>query len=224
MRNVRYERWAQYLNNIIQQYAPTAQTLLELGGGNGALAEKLSAKYPCYILSDLSLSMLTEGQSHLFPSVVCDMRSIPFSGKFDAVITAFDSVNYLLKEKDLLRFFSESQNALRETGILLFDASLESNSYRHATNTPVEYYYKGIKYSQLSEFQALTRTHLNTFEILLPNGETFKEQHKQKIYPLETFFRLLRKSGFSAVYCFDFFSFKAGTPASDRVQFVAMKG
>ncbi len=224
MRNVRYEKWAQYLNKIIQQYAPTAQTIFELAGGNGALAEKLSAYYPSYILSDLSFFMLTEGHSRLFPSLVCDMRSIPFQAKFDVVITAFDSVNYLLKEKDILSFFIEAGSALKDTGVLLFDASLESNSYRHATNTPIEYYYKGMKYTQLSEFHALTRIHLNTFDIVLPNGETFKEQHKQKIFPLELFFRLLRKSGYSAVYCFDFFSFKAGTPASDRVQFVALKG
>jgi len=224
MRNVRYEKWAQYLNKIIQQYAPAAQSVFELAGGNGSLAEKLSAFYPNYILSDLSFYMLTEGQARIFPSLVCDMRSIPFSERFDVLITAFDSVNYLMKEKDLLRFFMESAHALKDCGILLFDASLESNSYRHANNTPIEYEYQGIIYTQLSEFHALTRTHINSFDIRLPGGETFTEQHRQKIFPLELFFRLLKKAGYSAVYCFDFFTFRAGTPASDRVQFVALKG
>lgn len=224
MRNVRYEKWAQYLKSMIQQYAPTAQSVLELAGGNGALAEKLSAFYPDYFLSDLSQFMLSEGNSRLFPSLVCDMRSIPFIDSFDVVVSAFDSVNYLMKEKEVLTFFTESYSALHETGILLFDVSLESNSYRHATNAIAQYSYQGIRYTQLSEFHALTRIHSNIFEIILPSGEVFKEQHKQKIYPLEIFFRLLRKSGYSAVYCFDFFTFKAGTPASDRVQFVALKG
>ncbi|HEX9253457.1 MAG TPA: hypothetical protein VF870_14525, partial [Ignavibacteriaceae bacterium] len=130
------------------------------------------------------------------------------------------SVNYLLSKKRLLKFFKEAKNHLTENGVLTFDAALESNSYKHQKTATTKGKAKGFKYHRKSIYLPKSKIHKNIFTIFYPNGETFSETHKQKIYSYDTFFEMAEKCGLYVVNCYKAFSHTRGKATSDRAQFI----
>jgi ubiquinone/menaquinone biosynthesis C-methylase UbiE len=219
MNFVSYKWWARYIYSITKPKVVKNPYVLELAAGNCALAEHLSKHYKNYLVTDLSKSMLSHSKIKL-NKVCCNMTAIPFSKKFDLIFTSFDSVNYLLSKKLLLKFFKEVNSHLSEKGVLTFDAALESNSYKHQETATTKGRAKGFTYYRKSIFMPTGKIHKNIFTITYPTGETFSETHKQKIYSYDTFFDMAEKSGLYVVNCYKAFSYTKGKASSDRVQFI----
>lgn len=223
MRKVRYDYWADYIYAISSDYVGDKPKVLELASGNCNLARFLSAYYPKLIATDMSHSMLIKKSKTGFKKVCCDMTIIPFSSKFDLIVSAFDSVNYLITEKKLLALFNEVCRILSCDGIFTFDVSLEKNSYRHIKDPVRNGSYKGIKYRQETDYKSKGNIHRNIFYITYPNGKVVEEVHIQKIYPFETYFDLMDSVGLIVKACYDAFTFKDGSANSPRVQFITVK-
>jgi ubiquinone/menaquinone biosynthesis C-methylase UbiE len=219
MNFVSYKWWARYIYSITKPKVIKKPAVLELAAGNCALAEHLSKHYKNYLVTDLSESMLSHSKIKL-NKVCCDMTAIPLNKKFDLILTSFDSVNYLLSKKLLLKFFKEVKSHLSEKGVLTFDAALESNSYKHQETATTKGRAKGFTYYRKSIFMPTSKIHKNIFNITYPTGETFSETHKQKIYSYDTFFDMAEKSGLYVVNCYKAFSYTKGKASSDRVQFI----
>ena len=219
MNFVSYKWWARYIYTITKPKVVKNPSVLELAAGNCALAGYLSKHYKNYLATDISKSMLKHYNNKL-NKVCCDMTAIPFNKKFDLILTSFDSVNYLLNKKQLLMFFKEVNNHLTEKGVLTFDVALESNSYKHQKTARTKGRAKGFTYFRESVFLPSSKIHKNIFTITYPNGKTFSETHKQKIYSYQTFFDMAEKSGLYVVNCYKAFSFTKGKASSDRVQFI----
>lgn len=151
------------------------------------------------------------------------MTFLPVKSKFPIVISTFDSVNYLLSEKRLIRLFNEIKNILTDNGIFSFDASLYNNSLDHVRDYVSSGDVKGIVYRRNSKFNKMARIHKNIFEIVDKSKKTFKEIHKQKIYDFHKYFDLVYESGLKVVECYEAFTFKSGNAKSARVQFVVKK-
>jgi SAM-dependent methyltransferase len=152
------------------------------------------------------------------------MTALPFQSKFDAIISAFDSINYLLSKKSLEKLFNETYRLLSDNGIFTFDVSLEKNSLKSERFLNRKGSYNNIKYIQRSKFDSEKKIHFNKFELTFPDGRVEKEIHKQRIYPVETYFELLSNCGFVIQNCFDAFTFNDADEKSIRVQFVTIKG
>ena len=219
MNFVSYKWWARYIYTITKPKVVKNPSVLELASGNCALADHLSKLYKNYLVSDISKSMLKHSNTKL-NKVCCDMKAIPLSKQFDLILTSFDSVNYLLSKKQLLKFFKEVFSHLSEKGVFTFDAALESNSYKHQKTATTKGRAKGFNYLRKSIFMPASKIHKNIFTITYPNGDTFSETHKQKIYSYHTFFDMAEKSGLYVVNCYKAFSYTKGKASSDRVQFI----
>jgi hypothetical protein len=81
---------------------------------------------------------------------------------------------------------------------------------------------KNIHYKHLSLYNKNSRIHKNIFEIRF-NGNTYKEIHKQKIYPFELYFDLLEQAKLFVIECYESFSFERAKPSSQRAQFIVRK-
>lgn len=125
-----YAAEAKFVENLLEKYAPKAQTLLELGCGTGNHATLLASKYDvCGI--DLSLDMLEQAkqrQLNLPPTpafklqfVQGDIRSIRLERKFDAVISLFHVFSYQTTNRDLQAAFATAKAHLNPGGVLIFD-------------------------------------------------------------------------------------------------------
>jgi len=220
MRKIDYNDWTDYLLAIFGHFGSKDNRVLEIAGGHGAIASQMVQYFPKFYLTDLSKEMLCKATDPRLKKVCCDMRYMPFRKKFDLIYSTFDSVNYLLKEKDFVRMLESVAGVSHKDTLFTFDASLEKNSRKYEKQLNRKGKVKGISFIQTSTYDPVKRTHRNDFEITLPSGEQLFESHIQKIYKFETYFELIDKSGWYVVECFDAFSFDKATEKSLRAQFV----
>ncbi len=237
MENVDYDGWAEYILDVVEDFVPGYPSVLELSAGLGQIAAYLLKKYPDYIITDLSKNMLLNSDcinkyKKPIDKVVCNMITLPFRKKsFDLVISTFDSINYLLSKEKLNLLFKEVRNVLKDEGIFTFDVSLIYNSLPLIKPKIYKYSYKNFYYKQKSYFNLLNLIHTNEFIITekssvknnIKNKIIGKEIHKQKIFPLETYFDLIEKNNLYVIHCYDAFTFRKGKSSSKRVQFLVKK-
>jgi SAM-dependent methyltransferase len=222
MRHVDYVRWGRYIYLITKKYCAKESPVLELSSGNCKLTSILKRYYPQLIATDLSLHMLKICNDKNLKKVCCDMRSIPFKNKFNLIISTFDSVNYILTKRGLLKLFLEVEKILHDEGLFCFDVSLENNSLLPEKEFSYSGSYKGIRYKRSSNYNGRNRIHSTKFQIDLM-GERVNEVHMQKIFKFEDYFEILERAGLYAVSCFNQFSIEPGSPDSKRVQFILKK-
>lgn len=223
MRKIDYNSWAEYIEDIIEYCDLHPKSVLEIAAGHCSVADLLSDKYDLFIASDLSIDMLKRSENKNLLKTLCDMRALPFNEKFDFIYSTFDSVNYLLTEEDLLRFFKEINKNLSDDGVFTFDASLEKNSIKYEKELNRIGKYNGVKYRQISHYDRRTKIHTNEFIITDGNGKERREIHKQRIYDLVDFFEIIENSGMFVIDCFEAFSFENADMNTDRAQFIIEK-
>ena len=223
MRAIDYKHWADYVLAIYKITGIKTDTVLELAGGNCIVSKFLKNKFKKIIVSDSSIHMLRICGDNDIIKVCCDMGLLPFSRKYSFIFSTFDSVNYILDNSDLQRFFKNISFILNNDGRFTFDISLEKNSIKHQKHLTRKGIYEGIKYSQKSYYDKHKKIHYNYFKIQYKNGCVFEETHMQRVYDFEESFDIIDKSGLYVEYCFDGFTFKDAHPGSERVQFVVKK-
>lgn len=219
MRTIRYDRWAKYIYEIVGSYVKKNDRILELGAGTGKLASHLGNYYPNIIITDLSINMLNQVGICHFSKICCNMTRTPFKSDFNLIYSAFDSVNYLTSRKRLFSFFREIKRILDHKGIFTFDVSLERNSLKHIKEPFRKGKYNGISFEQTSRYSPKSRIHRNIFKMEY-NNQKYCENHRQKIYPFEEYFKLIDKAGLYVSECFEAFTFRNGNADCERVQFV----
>jgi len=219
MRTIRYDRWARYIYEIVDSSVKKNDVILELGAGNGRLANHFKNYYPHIIISDLSFKMLNQTGMCSLSKICCDMTKTPFKTGFNLIYSTFDSVNYITSRKKMVSFFREIKRILNKGGIFTFDVSLERNSLKHVNEPFRRGKYNGIIFEQTSRYCPKSRTHMNIFS-METDDQKYYENHKQKIYPFEDYFKFINKAGLYISECFEAFTFKNGNPECERVQFV----
>lgn len=126
-----YAGEAQYVHKLIQSYAPSARSILELGCGTGAHAVLLAREGYRIHGVDLSTGMLEWARSRLVempPEQASrlefsqgDIRTVRINAKFDAVISLFDVISYQTTNKDLRAAFVTAKVHLKPGGVFIFD-------------------------------------------------------------------------------------------------------
>jgi|CZKP01.1.fsa_nt_gi SAM-dependent methyltransferase len=222
MKRIRYDKWAQYLYEIVRKDCPKKSKVLELAAGDCSFAKYFIKYYPSITVTDISYFMLSKN-NYLKNKVCCNMLHLPFKSKYDLIYSNFDSINYILSARLLLKLFIEVSLLLNDDGIFVFDVSLEKNSYIHTKKNNREGKYKGLTYRQSSTYNPGSGIHLNKFTIRLANGDEYSEIHKEKIYSFDTYFKLIDKTSLYVVDCYEDFTFKPGNKNSNRIQFILKK-
>ena len=122
---------AQFIQRLIQTYAPATTTILELGCGTGNHAMLLAKEGYQVHGVDLSQEMLgyaNERRDRLSPASATklqfsqgDLRQVRLDRKFDVVLSLFHVISYQTNNEDLLAAFETAKAHLVPGGILIFD-------------------------------------------------------------------------------------------------------
>ncbi|MEO0272755.1 MAG: methyltransferase domain-containing protein [candidate division WOR-3 bacterium] len=233
MEKVDYEEWARYIRSLFQM-APLKpiRKVLDLAMGTGTLSILMQKMgFDVYGL-DFSTGMLKVAQSKFkktgyVPSLVkADFRDIPFkNSSFEGVFSTFDSLNNILDPLELERVFREVRRILKKGGAFVFDLNTEwslkeewDNKTRveETTNTISIWksrYINGISYLY---FTLLVRESANS-DLYKKVFTVFRERG----YDPPEVRKLLKKSGFTKVFCFDHFTLNPGKSKNSRVTYLA---
>lgn len=232
MDNVPYEKWAEYLAELLQEYDIEDGLVLDLGCGTGSLTEILATKGYDMIGADgsaemLEIAMEKKAQSgHDILYLLQDMREFELYGTVRAVVSVCDCVNYITDEKELEQVFRLVNNYLDPEGIFIFDFN-------------TEYKYKEILGEQtiaedredcsfIWDNYYYEDENMNEYELTLFIKEQdsnlyrkYQEMHYQKAYTLDAMRELIEWSGLEFVTAYDAYTRKAPTETSERICVVA---
>lgn len=111
------------------------------------------------------------------------------SRNYNIITCTFDAINYILKKKDLKRFFKNVNGKLENDGVFVFDFN---TIYKRAKKEVVKN--GSVKYSSKIE---------NSFWYLnieiKENSKIYKENHKERLYGFREIKNLLTNAGFKKI-------------------------
>ncbi len=126
-----YGSEAEFVDAILQQHAPGARTLLELGCGTGLHAAALARSGYDLCGVDISGEMVARAEarrkkiSHELAAKLefrqGDVRQYRCARRFDAVISLFHVISYQTSNRDLLKVLTTAKEHMRPGGVFLFD-------------------------------------------------------------------------------------------------------
>lgn len=232
MNDVPYAEWADYVQELLDEYGVKDGLVLELGCGTGSLTEILSARGYDMIGVDNSADMLEialdkkmeSGQDILY--LLQDMRGFELYGTVRAVISICDSMNYITEEEELLTVFKLVNNYLDPGGVFVFDLNT-LYKYREILGecTIAENRENGsfIWDNYFEEDDDINEYDLTLF---IPEGDDglfrkYEETHYQRGYELDTIKELLEKAGMVYVTAYDAFTKEPPKEDSERIYVIA---
>lgn len=235
MADVDYETWADYIDEIIITHHPGAQRLLELACGTGTIALSLE-ELDCYEItatdgSEDMIRVAREKGAMVNSEIhfeVMDFNNIRLNETYDVVYLIFDSINYLLKEEQIITLHHDVKRILSPEGIFIYDFTTPRNSrkaveYLDNAHHIIENKYR---YQRESKYDAKNQIHTNIFQIELLDKEIpaenrlIKEIHKQKIYSQEFMRSLIDKTEFTILESYDGFQLLPAHKNSLRITMV----
>lgn len=231
MSHVNYDRWADYIIEIVNRHDVQVQRIADISCGTGTLCLKLARKKYSLCGSDASLAMLKIARKKALNQNIdilfwrANMINFALNFEPDLIISLYDSMNYLLTEAEWRKCLSGVYHTLREGGLFIFDVSTIHNSrYIFGDFSQRENLYDAV-YFRRSRFHKRTMIQETLFEIRLkqqPNM-VFCEKHQQRIRWLDEIEQLIKESPFEQIAHYNGFSFEPGTENSERVHFVLQK-
>lgn len=227
-----YYEWSNYIISLFKYYNIKPKDILEMACGTGNLTYHLAEKRYNLVAFDLSPEMLTIAYKKLrkFNNVkLLNQNMIDFNinKSFDSIISVCDSINYILKEEELLKCFENVYNHLKTDGIFIFDI----NSYYKlkniiGNNTFVEdrdeVFYTWQNYFDDDKDECefyLTFFKKNENNLYF----RFDEEHIEKAYRTDFLTQILKKVGFKKVDYFNSFTIDTADDTSERINFIAIK-
>lgn len=231
MDNIPYEEWADYICELLKEYNIEDGLLLDLGCGTGSLTEILAHRKYEMIGVDYSAEMLEIATSKQEKSgldilyLKQDMREFELYGTVRAVISICDSMNYILKEEELLQVFKLVNNYLDPEGIFIFDLNT-IYKYEHILGDNV-FAENREEASFIWENYYYEDEQMNEYDLTLFQKEEdgryrkYEELHYQKAYDLETIKDLLHMAGLQFLAVYDAFTKEPPHKESERIYFIA---
>ncbi|MCR5655278.1 MAG: methyltransferase domain-containing protein [Lachnospiraceae bacterium] len=213
MEEVPYETWAAYLSGALSDYGIKDGLVCELGCGTGVFTRLLAARGYDMIGVDASEAMLEEAryeQAEVNDGILYlqqDMRSFELYGTVRAVVSVFDSINYITEPEDLVQVFKLVNNYLDPGGIFVFDFNTVERYRLTAKDGVIAENREDYTFIWDGAFDEATQ--LNEIELTLffktQDGtyEKVSEFHSQRGYTLPEMKKLIDASGLTYVKAVD---------------------
>ena len=232
MVGVPYAAWADYVTQLAARAGrpilPGAK-LLDLATGTGSVALQFAARGCAVTGIDRSQPMLAEAQRKVaqqgfdIPLLCRDLADFHLPPDFDHALCLYDSLNYILDDKEVKRAFANVGAALKPDGLFIFDVNtvqaLEAELFTQSnvSGAPVEYRWK-------SKYHSDTRTsRINMSFRVRASGEKFTIVHHQRAYTDAEIRSFLAHAGFKKVTAYEAYRMSPPRHQTDRVYYVAAR-
>lgn len=240
-----YEEWAEFIHQLIKEYGISEpirnektnlldsekNLVLDLGCGTGTLTELLYRKGYDMIGVDFSQEMLNiamdkkekSGSDILY---LCqDMRELDLYSTIGTVISACDSVNYLLEDDEVIETFRLINNYLYPGGMFIFDFNTVYKYEQVIGDTTIaenredcsfiwDNFYHGEECINEYDLTIFVKEENELFR-------KFTETHYQRGYTLDEMKYFIKEAGLQFVKAVDADTHKAPTKKSERIYVIA---
>jgi predicted TPR repeat methyltransferase len=231
MQHVNYRKWANYIHALIQKFHQQARWIVDLSCGTGSCCAHLYKLGYQVTGVDASLAMIRQARTKFSHTFLCDtffcadMVCPPLRRQPDAMISLYDSMNYLQLEHQWLSCLNRIHADLSPCGLFIFDVSTIYNSRTQFSHYFEKRRVKGGAYQRSSFFEPDENIQTNQFEITLDRGasEIYVERHRQKIRTLSQIDEFIGQSPFKRIAAFRDFTFETATEQCERVHFILQK-
>lgn len=234
-----YEEWANFLHQLIKEYGISQPVrddseknlVLDLGCGTGTLTELLYRKGYDMIGVDFSQEMLNIAMNKKEKSgsdilYLCqDMRELDLYSTIGTVISACDSVNYLLEDEEVVETFRLVNNYLYPGGVFIFDFNTVYKYEQVIGDTTIAENREDCSFiwdNFYHEEECINEYDLTIF--VKEENELFRkftETHYQRGYTLNEMKMFIEEAGLQFVKAIDADTHKAPTEESERIYVIA---
>lgn len=231
--DVRYSKWADYLEKHFKKCSIPVHTVLDLACGTGSLSAELSLRGYEMIGVDQSAEMLAvavekcrdlPGEVPIFLNQ--PMEKLDLYGTIDACVCCLDSINYVTKPAALRRAFSRVHLFLMPGGLFIFDvkppqilASADGEMYLDETE---ETYC--VWRADYSPRRRILTYGMDIFRLCEDGScERGEEIHEEYAYSLDELEEYLREAGFVDVRRWGNLKMRTPIDGEERVFFTARK-
>ena len=231
MDNIPYDEWADRIGQLLGKNGVPSGIVCELGCGTGELTSRLMNKGYDMIGIDNSPEMLAvamekqeaEGGNALY--LLQDMREFELYGTVGAVVSACDSVNYILEPKELEEVFRLVNNYLETDGVFVFDFHTRHYYEDVLAESTIAEARDDISFIWDNYFDAETGVNELSLTLFTPADgglyERTDELHLQRAYTLDEIKELLAKAGIKLITAYDDYTDDAPRADSERIVVVA---
>ena len=222
-----YEKWSQYLLNVIKEYSKGNKGL-DLACGSGIITRYLSSCGYKMTGGDISMEMLSQAKLEAdkcklnIPFYQVDLNKICLPEKYNFITIINDGINYV-SQKNLSKVFNKLNKTLQKDGLLIFDISSEyklreiigNNMFGEDSDDFTYLWFNNLQQdSVVMDISCFTKS-----------GDSYiksEEQHVQYIHSLEDVAKILIENNFKIV------SIQGDkgedlTNTSQRINFIAVK-
>jgi ubiquinone/menaquinone biosynthesis C-methylase UbiE len=199
------ERMAKYLPGILKKFRAKPKTLLDIACGDGRFANIMAKKGIEVTGLDSSRHMLKYAKMRAKKAGVKidfihqKMQNLSLCKKFDLVTCWFDSLNYLLTKRELIRTFRNVSKVLDKNGLFIFDMNtIYGLSVNWQDNSPCVIQ-DTDKLFEVHICPPIFKRNIATLRIIgfIKNDKSWqriKEIHRQRGYTLKDIRECLKKA------------------------------
>lgn len=229
--DINYDKVCEKIIDICTENGIVFEDYLDLACGTGNVAIKVSKYFKNTYAVDLSDDMLNIAfdkfkKNKIKAKVICqDMCELSLNKTFDLITSVLDSTNYITEDEDLLQYFRNVYEHLKEDGLFIFDIN---SYYKLSTvlgNNIYTYSSDEIFYTWENSFEEEVINMFLTFFVKQDNGfyEKFEEEHFERAYEESHIEQSLQECGFKILKKLAGYSDKKVEKNSERILYVVSK-
>lgn len=230
--DVDYNQWTNFLVEYFKKENRELKykKCLELGCGTGNMTVNLKKLGMDVTAIDSSDDMLTKAEEKLrqlrfkVNFLKQDIRSFNLNRKYQYIFSFCDCFNYILKDEEIKKSFTNIYNHLEEEGYFIFDISTEYKLKEVIGEKTFTLNQEDVCYIWDNYIVDDTIEMYITF--FVKEGKLYKrfdEKHVQYMHRVDKLEQLLKDVGFKGVEIFDDYNLSPFTDKSMRSVFVVKK-
>lgn len=237
MRDVGYEMWADYVEEICSRHGLAPDTILDVACGTASSTIPFAKRGYRMVGVDRSRDMLAIAKAKAAASGLeiefaqQDMRhlepaKLKTAKAFDLVICLYDSLNYITDPRELEAALPGFLAAVRPGGLFVFDVNA---ARRLSLMTETSLFLEGPGWSFIERNEYDPASYMWRIEVtgfLRSRGNLyrrFREVHRERSYSEKEMRAMLKRAGFETLAAYSAFGFEPADAESARIYFVALR-
>lgn len=233
MDHVDFDKITDFYLGAARRFGWQGQQILDLACGTGTITLELLKRGFTVTGVDQSQEMLAMADEKIFaagyqPDLINqNMMKLNLSQQYELVISAFDSLNYLLSERDLERTFSRVQQSLSLGGMFLFDLHSEYKLKEVFGDRTFAYSGEDYAYIWRNHFQVGKGVSHMMLDIFIPSAEGLyqrvEEYHRERYYSSDIITTLCKKTGLKVLAIYGDQKYRKPGVRTERIYYVVQK-